>query len=111
MKKLIWFLALAIIGYVAYTQFVTPLSEEAKEVKQLEKRFNAASTDYVRAVRTASEIAAVGLPAAEDAIRVIKDVKTNLDRLKKRLKEEDAISRAEKLAVKIKEFYRQNDLL
>ncbi len=110
MKRLIWVLVLAIIGYVAYTQFVTPLSEQAKEVKLLEKKFNTATADYVRAVRTAGEIATVSLPSAEDAIRTIKKVKADLESLKKRLTEEDAISRAEKLEAKIKEFYRQNDL-
>ena len=110
MKRLIWVLVIAIIGYIAYTQFVTPLSEEAMDVKQLEKKFNTASTDFVRAVRTASEIATVSLHSAEDAIRAIKKVKADLDSLKKRLKEEDAIKRAEKLEAKIKEFYRQNDL-
>ena len=110
MKRLIWILALAIIGYIAYTQLVTPLSEEAKEVKELEKKFNTATTDYIRAVRTAGDIATVSLPAAEDAVKVIKGVEADLNGLSKRLKEEDAIERAKKLEAKIKEFYRQNDL-
>lgn len=110
MKKLLWILAFAIIGYFLYTQFVTTLSEEAKEVKQLEKRFNTASGNYIRAVRTTGEIATVAVPAAEDAIRDIKKVKTELDDLKKRLKEGDAVERADRLEAKIKEFYRKNDL-
>lgn len=110
MKKLMWILAFAIIGYFLYTHFITPLSEEAKEVKQLEKRFNKASENYVRAVRTTGEIATVALPSAEDAIRDIKKVKTELDELKKRLKEENAVERADRLEAKIKEFHRKNDL-
>jgi len=110
MKKLLWILFLGIIGYFVYTQYVTPLSEEAKQVKQLDKRFNTATGDYVRAVRTTAEAAAVSLPAAEDAIRSIEKVKSELDSLKKRIKEEDAIRRADKLEAKIKEFYRQNAL-
>jgi len=110
MKKLLWIAAVAIIGYLIYTQFVTPLSDQAKEVKQLEKRFNEATGDYIRAVRTAGEIGLATVSDAEDAIKTIRKVKTELEDMKKRLEEDDAIKRADKLEAKIKEFYQKNDL-
>ena len=111
MRVLIWILVIAVIGFLAYNYFHSALSEEGKQVKEVEKKFNAAVEQYVRAVRTTAEIAMATLPDSDEAVRKVKNVKKELEELKKRLKEEDALKKAEKLEEKIREFYRKNELL
>ena len=109
MKALIWVLILGIIGFIVYTQLFTPLSEEEKEVKQLEDKFSSASRQFLDAAR----IGGTGLDTtsdANDAIMRVQKVRNELKRLKERLEEEAAIERAEKLEVRVKEFYKKNDL-
>jgi len=110
MRYLILILILVVAGYLAYHQFLTPPSAEVKDVKQLEKEFNNAVMDFMRAVRTAGEIGIATVPDAQDAVRKIKKVKADLTDLMKKLKEEAAIKRSKKLMAKIAEFYQKNDL-
>ena len=111
MRILIWIIVLAVIGFFAYNYFHSALSEEEKQVKELEKKFNAGVEQYVRAVRTTAEIAMATLSDSDDAVRKVKNVKKELEELKNRLKEEDALKKAEKLEERISEFYRKNELL
>lgn len=111
MKVLIWILILAVIGFLAYNLFFKSLSDEEKQVKELEDRFNTALSQFVRAVRTTAEIAMATTSDAEEAIRRVKQVKIDLEQLRKQLKEDASIKRAQKLEEKIKEFYKKNELL
>ncbi|MFQ6110336.1 MAG: hypothetical protein ACE5L7_12370 [Candidatus Aminicenantales bacterium] len=111
MKALIWILILALIGFAVYTLFLKPLSEEESLIKQLEKEYDTAVGQFVRAARTTAEIGMATVEDADDAIRAVKKVRKKLEELKKRLNEESAIQRARKLEAKIKEFYSKNDLI
>lgn len=109
MKALIVVLILGIIGFIVYTQLSTPLSEEEKEVKQLEDKFNSASRQFLDAAR----MAGTGLDTTSDAnnaLNRVRKVKNELTSLKGRLEEEAAIKRAEKLEAKISAFYEKNEL-
>jgi len=111
MRVLIWILIIAVISFLAYNYFYSALSEEEKQVKELEKRFNTAIEQYVRAVRTTAEIAMATVSDSDEAVRKVKNVKNELEELKKRLKEEDALTKAKKLEEKIREFYKRNEIV
>jgi gas vesicle protein len=111
MRVLIWILIIAVIGFLAYNYFYSTSSEEEKQVKDLEKRFNTAVEQYVRAVRTTAEIAMATVSDSDEAVRKVKKVKKELEELKKRLKEEDALTRVKKLEEKIMEFYSRNEIV
>ena len=87
MRYFIFILILVVAVYLAYHQFLTTPSAEVKEIKQLEKEYNAAVRDFMRAVRTAGEIGMATIPDAQDALK-----------------------RSKRLMVKIAEFYKKNDL-
>ncbi len=110
MRYFILILILVVAGYMAYHQFLTTPSAELKEVKQLEKEYNAAVSDFMRAVRTTGEIGMATIPDAQDAVREIKKIRADLTDLMKKLKEEAAIKRSKRLMAKIAEFYKKNDL-
>lgn len=109
MRAIIAILLVAVLGFLAYTYF-TSVSEEEKRVKALEKEFDTAMGDFLRAVRT---MAGTGLDTTsdvDDAVIKIKNVKKELKALKARLEEDSAQERAENLEAKIKEFERKNDI-
>ena len=111
MKAFIFVLILLAIGFIAYTLFFTPLSEEEIEVKQLEERFGLASRQFLGAQRIAAGTGLDTTSDVEEAIREIKKARNELIRLRERLVEESAIKRAEKLEAKMDEFYKKNELL
>lgn len=110
MKALIIVIIIVVIGFIAYTQFFAPLSEEENEVKQLEKRFNLATRQYLGAERIAGGTGLDTTSDVEEAIRSMNKTRAELMRLQERLEEESAIKRAEKLEAKIKEFYERNEI-
>lgn len=110
MKALAIVIILAVIGFVAYTQFLAPLSEEENEVKQLEKRFSLAIRVYLGAERIAGGTGLDTTSDVEEAIRSMNKARRELNRLQERLEEEAAIKRAEKLEAKMKEFYKRNEV-
>ncbi|NIM91450.1 MAG: hypothetical protein GTO17_10940 [Candidatus Aminicenantes bacterium] len=110
MKAFIIILILAVVGFVAYTQFFAPLSEEEKEVKELEKRFSLATRMYLGAERLAGGTGLDTTSDVEEAIRSMNKTRSELVRLQERLQEEAAIERAEKLEARMKEFYKRNEI-
>jgi len=110
MKAFIILIILAVIGFVAYTQFFAPLSEEENEVKQLEKRFSLATRMYLGAERIAGGTGLDTTSDVEEAIRSMNKARSELIRLRERLEEEAAIKRADKLEAKMKEFYQRNEI-
>jgi len=109
MKAIIAILLVVVLGFLAYTYF-TSLSGEEKMVKALEKEFDLAVGNFLRAVRT---MAGTGLDTTSDidnAVVKIKKVKKELAALKIRLEEDSAKERAEKLETRIEKFERKNDI-
>ncbi len=109
MKKIIAFLLVVVVGFLAYTYF-TSLSEEEKMVKALEKEFDQAVGNFLRAVRTMAGIGMDTTSDIDDAVVKIKKVKKELSALKGSLQEDSAKARAKKLEERIKEFERKNDI-
>lgn len=109
MRAIIAILLVVAIGFLAYTYF-TSLSEEEKMVKALEKEFDQAMGDFLRAIRTMSGTGMDTTSDVDDAVVKIKKVKKELTTLKGSLKEDAAKERAKKLEARIKEFERKNDI-
>jgi type II secretory pathway pseudopilin PulG len=109
MRAIIVILVVVIIGFLAYT-YLTSLSEEEQRVKTLEKEFDLAVGDFLRAIRTMSGTGMDTTSDVDDAVIKIKKVKKELNSLKNSLQESKAQERAEKLDAKIKEFERKNDI-
>ena len=109
MRAIIAILLVIAIGFLAYTYF-TNLSEEEKQVKALEKEFDQAVGDFLRAIRTMSGTGMDTTSDVDDAVVKIKRVKKELSTLKDSLQENGAQDRAAKLDAKIKEFERKNDI-
>jgi hypothetical protein len=110
MRAFIIVIILAVIGFVVYTQFFAPLSEEENEVKELEKRFSLATRLYLGAERIMGGTGVDTTSDVEEAIRSMNKARRELVRLQERLQEEAAIERAEKLEAKMKEFYKRNEI-
>ena len=109
MRAIIVILLVIAIVFFAYMYF-TAQSDEEKMVKALEREFDQAVGDFLRAGRT---MAGTGLDTTsdvDDAVRKIKKVKKDLNALIGSLEEESAQKKAEALAEKIKEFERKNDI-
>ena len=109
MKKIIVILLVVVVGFFAYTYF-TSLSDEEQKVKALEKEFDLAVGDFLRAIRTMSGTGMDTTSDVDDAVVKIKKVKKELKALKSSLQESSAQERAAKLDAKIKEFERKNDI-
>jgi hypothetical protein len=110
MKAILIILLLLVVGFLVYTQFIAAVTEEQKQVKELQVEFSMAQRDFARAMRWAAD---VGMDTTEDlafAIRKAKDVRSKLRDLISDLTEELAIQRAEALKTKIDEFFKTNDL-
>lgn len=110
MKYLIWLVILGIAGFLIYHQFIESKSEEEEEVKQVEKVFNQAVDRYITAMREAGEPGLVVIADPEFAIKKVKEVRIKVTELIRNLKEDAAITRAQKLETKIREFCRKNDI-
>jgi hypothetical protein len=109
MRAIVAVLIIIVLGFLAYTYF-TSASEEEKSVKALEKEFDEAVGDFLRALRTMSGTGMDTTSDVDDAVVKIKKVKKELKALQSGLQESSAQERAEKLEAKIKEFERKNDI-
>jgi len=110
MKKLIWIVILAAVGYFAYTQFFPRLSEEEKQVQELEKTFYSGTKAFVGASSQMGEPGMAAIADPEAAVDKIKEVERRLAGLKQSLTEEAAQARAEALQGKIQNFYEKNEI-
>lgn len=109
MRAVIVIILIAVVGFFAYSYF-TSLSQEEKSVKALDREFDQAVGDFLRAVRT---MAGTGLDTTsdvDDAVRKIKKVKSELRALMGTLKEDSAREMGQKLKERIEEFERKNDI-
>ncbi len=110
MKRLIWVVILAAVGYLAYLQFYPRLTAEEQQVRELEKAFDAAARAFVGASRQMGEPGLAAVADPEAAVEKIKDVEKKLAELKGNLQEEKAGAKAEELEAKIKAFYQKNEI-
>jgi hypothetical protein len=108
MKKLIWIIILAAAGYLAYTQLYPRLTEEEKQVKELERTFEDATKAFVGGSRQLGETGTVVIADPEAAVDRIKEVEQRLNGL--RLTEEASQARAKALQSKIQNFYEKNEI-
>ncbi len=111
MKALAWILVLGAIGYFGYTNLVKPLTAEENEVQMIEDRYNAAVEDYMQAVRKAGGLGMDTISDVDDAIRKVRGTKKAIFNLKRRLKDESAIQKANALEAKMRQFYGKNELI
>ena len=109
MKKVIAFLVVVAVAFLAYT-YLTSLTEEEKMVKTLGQEFDQAVGDFLRAQRTMAGTGMDTTSDIDDAVVKVKRVKRELSALKSTLQEDSAKERASKLEEKIKEFERKNDI-
>ena len=110
MKALIIILILAVVGYFAYTNLYTPLSDEEKAVKNLKAEFDNAVGEISRAERMAGTTGIAVTFDVNDSVNKIKQVEKDLKKIKSSLKEEASIQKATELAGRIKEFYKKSGL-
>ena len=111
MKALIWILILGAIGYFGYTNYIKPLTGEENEVQMVENKFDAAVEEYMQAVRKAGGLGMDTISDVDAAIRKVRATKDALLNLKRRLKEDSAIERANALEAKMRNFYAKNELI
>ena len=111
MRGLLVIAVLAVAGYLVYSTFFMPLSEEEQMVKNLEIRFQKATSAIVGSSRLSSGTGIDMMSGVENAVETIKEVKKKLAALKPDLTEEDATARARELEAEIKEFMQKNDIL
>jgi hypothetical protein len=110
MKRFIWLVILAVLGYLAYSYYVRTISGEVAQVRQLEGEFRRATDRFISAMRGAGEPGLVVLADPETAVRMVKDVRVKLQELMKSLTEEKAITRARKLEDQILTFFRRHEI-
>ena len=110
MKKLIWLIIIVVVGYFAYTKFLRPVSDEERNVQAFEDRFEAARNRYLSAARQLAMPGEAAIADPEAAVRRLKTVKADFDRLYESLTDAAAIARADKLAAAIEEFIEKNDI-
>ncbi len=111
MKGLVWILILGAVGYFGYTKYVKPLTSEEKEVQAVENKFDAAVEEYLQAVRQAGGLGMASISDADAAIGKVRSTKDALLNLKRRLKDEAAIQKANDLEAKMRNFYSKNELI
>ena len=110
MKRFIWILIVAALGYLAYSYFVRTRSEEVSQVQQLERQFRRGTDRYISAMRQGGEPGLVILADPERAENMLKDVRVRLQELMRTLTEEKAIARAQKLEDQILTFFQRHEI-
>ena len=110
MKTFIWLVILALAAFLGYQYYLKSISDEEKQVRQMEKEFRHASDLFVSAMRQAGETGLAAITDPELAAKKIKDIRGRLRELMGNLTEEKAITRAQALEEKIVDFCMRNDI-
>jgi C4-dicarboxylate-specific signal transduction histidine kinase len=110
MKKLVWLVIVGALAYLGYTQFIQPRTAEEAQVRHLEKEFQRATDRYIESMRQAGEPGIVILADPETAEKMVKDLRPKLQELMKKLTNEKAIDRAQKLESQIATFCERNQI-
>ncbi len=110
MKALIWLVILAVAGFLAYQYYQKSISDEERQVRQLEKEFRRATDLFISAMRQSAEIGLAAIADPETAVNKIIEVRENLRQLMSSLTEEKAIAHARALEGQILNFCRRNEI-
>ena len=110
MRAVIFIIFIALLGFLVYTQFIHPPSEEQLEIRALQKEFDLAMNQYIRALKYTSGVGMDLVGDIEMAIARIKKVRAELDALKSKIQDEEALKKAASLEEKIKAFIKKNDI-
>ncbi len=110
MRSLISILFVILLGFLIYTQFIQPPSEELQEIKAIRKEADLAMSQYARALRFMGGLGMDMIGDMEIAISRLKKVKNELQNLKSRLQDETALEKAELLETRINNFIKKNDI-
>ncbi len=110
MKTFIWLLILALAAFLGYQYYLKSISEEEREVRQLENEFKRATDRFVSAMREAGEIGLAAIADPETAVNKVKEVRERLRGLMSKLTEEKAIAQARALEDQIINFCRRNEI-
>ena len=110
MKKAALVLILIALGYIAYTRYLRPVSDEERQVQAFEARFETARNRFLSAARSLAMPGEAALADPEAAVRRLKTVKADFDRFYESLTDEAAVARADKLAEAIEAFFEKNDI-
>ena len=115
MKKLVVLILIGVAGLVGYNYYTTGklsfipssfVSGEEEELKRLEKAFRKAQNEIIQASRTAS-ITGLDTPAdVMGAMQEIERVEKALTALKRRMTQQAAKTKAERLLTEIRAFKR-----
>lgn len=113
MKKIVVVAAVLVVGLVAFNYLTTgsitlipafDTSEEARALKDLEDRLDAAAKRYSQATRTAGLSGLDTTADAEAARRELRRIEKDLKSLRKRLSADSEIRRADELAAAVRLF-------
>ena len=116
MKKVLVLIVLVVGALVAYNYTTTgeialwpsaPLTEEDQELQRLERAFETASTEFNQALRSAGLAGLDTTGDAEAAMGEVERVERSLQKLMRRLDEENARKKAERLNMRLQEFKRK----
>jgi hypothetical protein len=110
MRKFLWFLVIVVVGYIAYSTLYRPASDEERQVKAFEDRFELARNRFLGTERQMANPGEADIADPEAAVRRLKKVKADFDAFYATLKDEKAVARADRLAEKIEEFFKKNDI-
>jgi hypothetical protein len=109
-KKFLWLIIIVVVGFIAYTKFMRPVSDEERNVMAMEDRYETARNRYLSVSRQLAMPGEVAIADPEAAVQRLKDVKAAFDSLYESLTEKAAIARADKLQAKIEEFFEKNEI-
>ncbi len=110
MRAIIWLLILAVVVFLGYRYYQKSMSDEERQVKQLEKEFSRAEDSYISAVRQTGEIGLTAIADPEAAANKVKAVRERLRQLMSELEEDKAMARARALEDRILHFCRANHI-
>jgi hypothetical protein len=110
LRPFLFLLFVLLIGFLVYTQFIQPKSEDLEAVKALKKEFDLAMNQYMRALKYTSGFGMDMVGDLEMAVARIKKVQNDLRNIKNTLQDEAAREKADILETKIDTFLKKNDL-
>lgn len=110
-KALVILLVAVAAGYLLYNSMNREYSEEEGWVDGVRARYVEAINKFLNAIRYGAGLGLDNTMDVEAASNEVLRVRTELAELRKKLTEEKAVAKAEKLAEKIEAFCRKNDLI
>ena len=113
MKNVIVIVLLVLGGLLAYNYFTSgeltlipsgPSTPEMEEIKRMERSFETAQKEFNQALRSAGMAGLDTTGDAEAAMKEVKRIERSLDKLVRRLGNDDERKMADRLKLRIKQF-------